>query len=73
MTQTFPRTARDVTKAIGCPHLQLHKGDGYWYFTYDDGESYETRSVMTMYLSHMALDLWVEEGRDLVKQMEGAE
>ena len=71
---TAARTTRQVLAAIGCPHLTLHNGKGYWYFCYDDvaANKYETNSIYEMYLSHMSLEQWVEEGRDLVAKMEQA-
>ncbi|WNL50805.1 hypothetical protein RPALISO_218 [Ruegeria phage RpAliso] len=65
------RTAAQVIKAIGCENLSLYRGEGYWYFEYDDGDQrFETRSVMVPYLSHMELSSWIAEGRELVKEME---
>jgi len=69
-------TRKQILKQINCKHLDLFKGDGYWYFVYDGfgpGEvlpKYDTRSVYTMYLNDMTLAQWVEEGRALVKDCE---
>lgn len=70
----FPYTqymnTRQILKKINCPYLELVKGDGYWYFVYDEParEVYETRSVYTMYLNDMTLEQWVEEGKALVAE-----
>jgi hypothetical protein len=66
MTTTVTILAR-----IGHQHLSLYRGEGYWYFSYDDGGSrHETRSVMVLRLSHLSLDQWVAEGRALVALVE---
>lgn len=64
-------TRKQVLKQIDCPKLELVKGDGYWYFVYDDvaNNVYETRSVYTMYLNDMTLVQWVEEGSGLVNDI----
>ena len=68
--------SRDIINKIGCPHLNLRRGSGYFYFEYDtieavavDGQ-YETRSVCVMYLHDMSLERWVEEGKEFVEYME---
>lgn len=65
-------TSKQIIKRIGCPKLDLYKGEGYWYFTYDDEENniFETSSVPVMYLNQMRLDLWVKDGLDFVKSVE---
>lgn len=74
MTTTKRITTAAILKAIGCKHLSLHKGDGYYYFSYDDESKnlYETESVVVCALSHLQFDQWVEEGLSLVKKMEPA-
>jgi hypothetical protein len=69
---TKARSASQIINAIDCAHLSLHRGEGYWYFEYDDSDRrYETRSVMVMYLNSMDLTEWVAEGQALVDKMEG--
>lgn len=69
---TKARTAMQIIDAIDCDHLSLHRGEGYWYFEYDDCDQlFETRSVMVMYLNSMDLEQWIAEGQALVEQMEG--
>jgi len=64
-------TVAKILKGVGNPHLSLYKGEGYWYFAFDDGGSrHETRSVMVLRLSHLSLDQWVAEGRALVALVE---
>jgi hypothetical protein len=62
-----------IIKKINCQSLELCKGEGYWYFVYDDvpNRIFETRSVPCKYLSHMSLESWVEEGKDFVKEVIG--
>ena len=62
------RSVSQIISKIGSPFLSLYKGDGYWYFVYDAIGVYETKSVMTMRLLDLDLDMWVEDGRDLVKR-----
>jgi hypothetical protein len=63
-------TTRRILKEIGCQHLRLYNGGGYWYFTYDDGHRYRTHSVLTIRLNDLPLTDWVAEGRDLVATVE---
>lgn len=62
-------TTRKILKAIGCPILNLYKGEGYWYFVYDDLDRnvFETQSVYTVRLSNLPLEEWVREGREFVQ------
>lgn len=57
-------TANRVLRAIGNDRLALVKGEGYWYFIYDDpgGGVFETHSVMVMRLNQMPLGDWIDEG-----------
>ena len=58
-----------ILARLGCQHLSLHNGGGYWYFRYDDGDAHETRSVMVMRLKDMSLEGWLYEGRALLEQV----
>ena len=71
---TAARTVAQVEKAIGHPHVTLHREDGYLYFVYDDvaTDRFDTRSVMVCYLKHLPLERWVEEARELIAKMEQA-
>jgi len=64
-------TVKQVLKAIGSDKLELVKGNGYWYFIYDDvaKSRYDTHSVYTMLLGD-DLAFWVEEGKEFVAKME---
>ena len=64
--------SRQILKQINCHYLHLHKGEGYWYFAYDDEANniFDTYSVPVMYLNQMRLDLWVADGLDFVKSIE---
>ena len=68
---TRPTRATQVTKAIGCPHLELVQGEGYWYFVFDDKsrELYDTHTVNVFRLRHLSLSQWVEEGQKFVVKM----
>jgi hypothetical protein len=52
------KTVGQVLRHIKSHKLSLLKGNGYWYFVYDDPENniFETESVYTMYLSSMSVD-----------------
>lgn len=72
-------TTKQILKEIGCPHLEIVRGMGYWYFVYDTyvltnaltySGRYETRSVMLKNLNHMTLEQWVEDGKLFVKDVE---
>jgi hypothetical protein len=66
-------SAAKILRKIGCPHLRLYRGKGYWYFVYDDFGRYDSHSVYEMYLGGPEyLDFWVAEGRELVAKMEQA-
>jgi hypothetical protein len=62
-----------ILRAIGNENLSLYRGNGYWYFVYDDdAELYGDVSVPVMNLNHLDLDSWVAYGRDLIAQVEAA-
>jgi hypothetical protein len=67
-------TVGPILKHIGCVHLSLVKGEGYWYFIYDDVARgiYETESVYTMRLNDMINHMWLEDGLRFVKKVEEA-
>lgn len=68
-------TTRQVLRAIGDDNLKLYKGEGYWYFAYDEPSKnkYDTRSVLCMRLNDMPVDRWVEAGRDFLAEMQARE
>ncbi|MNQ54040.1 hypothetical protein D3C85_680960 [compost metagenome] len=68
------RTTSQVTNKIKCQHLSLYKGEGYWYFVYDDVEKriFETESVPVKYLSSMDVEEWVRIGQDFVNEIENS-
>lgn len=60
---------RSVNKALKNidPFLELERGDGYFYFIYDNGSDiYETKSENVYRLTDVDLDTWVEWGRDFL-------
>ncbi len=65
-------TVKMILKHIGEPNLSLYKGQGYYYFVYDDGDKvYEERCVMVNVMNHLSLDSWVYEGKRLVDSVKG--
>ena len=61
-----------ILKKIDEPNLSLYKGQGYYYFVYDDGDKvYKERVVMVNTLNQLTLDSWVYEGKCLVDSTKG--
>ena len=54
-------TIKRIIKEIDNPHLNLYKCDGYFYFSYDDGVTYETYAVFTYRLNSLTLQQWKDE------------
>lgn len=65
-------TVKAIIKAIGSDKLELVRGNGYWYFVYDDKAKnrFKTMSVYVVILRQLPLDQWVAEGREFVTEME---
>lgn len=73
MPVRYAKSAREIVKAIGCPHINLYRGEGYWYFIFDDLAAtgrYDSESVYCMRLNDMSLERWVESGKSFVARME---
>ena len=63
-------TRAQIIGAIGNPNLQLYRGDGYFYFVYDDGKDrWEDQSVYVYRLNHLPFHRGVEEGEDFLKKV----
>lgn len=65
---------KSVVKAIDIPEtatLELVKGEGYWYFVFDDipNNVYETESVYVTKLNHLDLERWIEIGKAFVAKI----
>lgn len=65
-------TCRTIEKAIGSKHLRLFPGNGYFYFVYDDGNWFETKSVMVYRLRSIPFDAWVATGKAFVSEIKEA-
>lgn len=67
---------RAVNKHVAAisPHLELVKGDGYFYFVYDDGVAshYGDRSVWVFALNHLSLEQWLQEAYTSLEQLQPA-
>jgi len=63
-------TTSQIIRIIGDHRLSLQRGDGYWYFVFDDGEKFDTESVMVMRLKDLPLSSWVSQGREFISRME---
>lgn len=56
LKQINDRIARDVS-----PHITLEKGEGYIYLVWDDGDNFETKSIMVAYINVYSASEWVQE------------
>lgn len=61
-------TIKNILAEIGCPHLRLYrdKRSSYFYFVYDRGMQWQSKSVYVANLSDLPLHHWVADGRELV-------
>lgn len=65
------KSTKQVLDALRNDKLSLYRGDGYWYFVYDDGDKiFETQSVYIKYLSSLELSDWLAIGRDFIDRVE---
>lgn len=67
-------TRAQIIGAIGNPHLQLYRGEGYHYFVYNNGKDgdemvYDDYSIYVYRLNHLSFDRWVDEGKDFLKKV----
>lgn len=68
-------TTAQIIKMIGCDKLELCKGDGYWYFIYDDlleTGLYGDKAIPVNNLNHMSIDQWVAEGQELIDEIKNS-
>ena len=42
----------------------LFRGEGYFYFVYDDGAKYVDKSVPVYRINHLTLEQWMAEAED---------
>jgi len=58
------RTINSLLRKEGFP-MELRKGEGYWYFIYDDvaNNIYEDRSVYVYRFYDLSAERWLEIGR----------
>ena len=57
------KKVNDVIKSETSQYIDLHKGEGYFYFVYDDGKRYSTASVYVNSLNQLALTSWIYEAK----------
>jgi len=50
--------------ALGASCVSLCRGDGYWYFAFEDGNTFETWSGTAYRLNDLPLQAWVNDGID---------
>lgn len=55
-------------KAEGLP-VEMVRGEGYHYFIFDDGNLYMSHSIMVPRYSDMAMERWLEIGRQFAADM----
>jgi len=65
-------TTRKILAAIDCQHLALSRGEGYWYFIFDNGQAFETCSIMVPHLNRLSLEAWISAGRAFVTSVDKA-
>lgn len=64
-------TTAIVTKRLraeGFP-IELVRAEGYHYFIFDDGEAFETESIMIAQFRAWPVDRWTQEGRDFAERI----
>jgi hypothetical protein len=49
-------------KAEGLP-VEMVRGEGYHYFIFDEGDTYESHSIMVPRFRSMPMERWLEIGR----------
>ena len=62
---------RAINSRLEQYHVRLIRGDGYFYYTYDDGTKFDTRSVYTQRLSDLPDEEWISDGITFAKEMQG--
>lgn len=60
---------RSINAKLAPHHVTLTRGKGYLYYTYDDGDRFETRSVYTQRLADLPEEEWVDDGISFAKEM----
>lgn len=50
-------------RATTSQYIELVKGEGYFYFVYDDGKRYSTASVYINILNQFTLEDWLYEAK----------
>lgn len=50
-------------RAATSQYIELVKGEGYFYFVYDDGKRYSTASVYINILNQFTLEDWIAEAK----------
>lgn len=66
------KTINRVLKILTNDKIELVKGEGYHYFVFDDGDRFETHSVMIPHLRSWSGDNWVDEGLNFYNSKIGA-
>lgn len=64
-------TYRTVNRAIAArhPHMELVRGEGYHYLQFDDGQRFETHSIMCPRLCDCTVDSWVADADDFAARL----
>lgn len=63
------KTINKIIQTQVSPYMELVKGEGYFYFVYDNGPKFETKSVCTFRLNNLTLDMWIDDARDFHAEM----
>jgi hypothetical protein len=57
------KRVNDAIKSETSQYIDLYKGEGYFYFVYDDGKRYSTTSVYVNGINQLTLESWLYEGK----------
>lgn len=59
-----------INRQLAPHNVTLARGKGYFYYVYDDGTRFDTRSVYTQRLSDIPDDVWVSDGIRFAGEMQ---
>lgn len=68
MTRLTLKAVNAALRAKGL-RVELVRGEGYHYYVFDDGERYETNSVMVYRLNMQTLDAWIAGAQTFVDEI----
>lgn len=63
-------TLSAINKVLAARHVELVKGRGYFYYTFDDGDRFDTQDVYVYKLTDQPFETWVRGGEAFADEME---